>query len=140
MGGGKYIASEHQEQGETPMLFLRVFMVEMEDELPAASGCVNALLNTTKSDTLSLKLGDRLDEVFERAAQAVEPPDNEGIAAPDEVQGLVQSWPVRFGATGGTGKDALTADCLKSILLEGKGLFLRGDTGIANEHSGAQVA
>ena len=90
----------------------------MEDELPTAGGRINALLDTAKPDALFLKPGDGLDEVLERSTQAVQPPDNEGIAGADEVQGIIESWPVGFGAAGSISKDALTAGFLKSILLE----------------------
>ena len=41
---------------------------DMEDEFAAAGGRINALSDTAKADTALLKLGDGIDEVFERPA------------------------------------------------------------------------
>jgi hypothetical protein len=61
---------------------------DMENEFPAARCGVNLLGQALKADLPAIKLGYPLDEIFERAAKPVKPPDDEGIPRPDVVEGL----------------------------------------------------
>jgi hypothetical protein len=61
----------------------------MKDELAAAGGCVNGLLDTTKSDAAFLELSDGFDEVLEGATEAVKAPNNKHIASANEAQGFL---------------------------------------------------
>ena len=55
---------------------------DMENEFPAAGG-IDLLGQALKADLAAMQLGDPLDEVFERAAKPVQPPDDKRIPFPD---------------------------------------------------------
>jgi hypothetical protein len=63
---------------------------DMEDELAAAGGRVDRLLQAAEADLVRLEGGDRLNEVLERASEAIELPDDESIARAEEGEG--GSW------------------------------------------------
>src|SRR3954462_15731980 len=73
--------------GQVP-LELRQRAEDVEDELAAAGGRVDRLLEAAEPDLPGLEGGDRLDEVRERAPQAIEFPDGEGIPRSEEGDGL----------------------------------------------------
>src|SRR5688500_10139439 len=56
---------------------------DMENEFPAAGGGIDLLGQALKADLMTMQLGDPLDEVFERAAKPVKPPDDKRIPLPD---------------------------------------------------------
>ena len=55
---------------------------DVEDELAAGGGGVDLLGEALKADPALRQGGDDLDQVLERAAEAVEAPDNQGIPFP----------------------------------------------------------
>ena len=54
----------------------------MENEFPTARRGINLFSQTLKANLPAVKLGDPLNEVFEGAAKAVKPPDDQGIPFP----------------------------------------------------------
>lgn len=72
----------------------------MEDELPAAGRRVDRLLETAEADPLRLQVGDRLDQVPQRASEAIQTPDDESIAGAQVTERLIEARPVGFGAAG----------------------------------------
>jgi hypothetical protein len=57
---------------------------DMEDEFPAACGGINLLGEAFKATIPAIQFGNAFNEVFEGAAKAVKPPDNEGILISDK--------------------------------------------------------
>jgi hypothetical protein len=54
---------------------------DMEDELAATGRGVDLLLQGAEANALADKSGDRLDQVWQGAAQPVQPPDDQGVSA-----------------------------------------------------------
>jgi hypothetical protein len=81
----------------------------VKDELAAAGGRVDRLLEAAEPDFPTLQDGDRLDQVLERAPQPVELPDDEGVALPEVVEGGPELRAVALGAGGGLLEDAPAA-------------------------------
>jgi hypothetical protein len=81
----------------------------VEDQLPAGGGDVDRLGNALEPDLTVSKPGDRLDEVPKRAAEAIEAPDDQGVAAADVVERLVEADALCFGTGRGVGEDARAA-------------------------------
>src|SRR4051812_12509126 len=63
-------------------LELRKCAEDMEDELPAAGRGVDLLGGALEADALAVKLRNRLDQVFEGPAEAVQAPHHQGVPAP----------------------------------------------------------
>ena len=53
---------------------------DVEDELAAAGGGVDLLLQGLEADAPLLKQGDGVDEVAQGAAKSIQPPDDQGVA------------------------------------------------------------
>jgi hypothetical protein len=66
--------------------------------------------------------GDRFDEVLERPAEAVQAPDNKGVAGSHVAQGFVEPFTFGFGSGCGVGEDLGTACLLEGVVLKIKGL------------------
>jgi hypothetical protein len=76
---------------------------DVEDELAAGSGGIDRLLEAAEPDAARSQAGDGVNEVPEGAAEAVEFPDDQGVAGAQLIQDLVEDWPVGAGAAGGLG-------------------------------------
>ena len=72
-----------------------------EDELAARGGGVDRLLKAAEPDPALGQAGDGVDQVPQGAAEAVEFPDDQGIAGPELVQELLKDGAVATGAAGG---------------------------------------
>ena len=59
----------------------------MENEFPATGGGVDVFRQALKANVSVVQISNPLNEVFERSAQPVKPPDNEGITLPYIVAG-----------------------------------------------------
>jgi len=57
----------------------------MKDELPPTGGGINIFRNTFKPYLPVIETGDSFNEVFQRPAEAIKPPDNEGIPQGDRI-------------------------------------------------------
>jgi hypothetical protein len=75
--------------------------------------------------------GDGVDQVPQRAAEAVQLPDHEGVARADLVQELGEGGPVGAGAAGGLGEHPPAAGQLRGVDLELWLLVGGGDPGVA---------
>ena len=91
---------------------------DVEDELPAAGGRVDRLLQAAEADLPRLEGGDRLDQVLERAPQPVELPDDEGVAGPEEGDRFGQSDAFVLDTAGDVGEELPAAGLLERVLLE----------------------
>jgi hypothetical protein len=90
---------------------------DVEDELAAGGGGVDRLLQTAEPDATVGESGDGVDQMPEGAAEAVEFPDDQGIAGAQLVQKLLQTGSVAAGAAGGLGEDPVAAGALRGVHL-----------------------
>ena len=104
---------------------------DMEDELAAGGGGVDRLLQAAESDAAVGQAGDGVDQVAEGAAEAVQFPDDQGVAGPQLVQELLEGGSVGAGAAGGLGEHPVAAGALEGVDLEVGLLVGGGDAGIA---------
>jgi hypothetical protein len=81
--------------------------------------------------------GDGVDQVAEAAAEAVQPPDHEGVAGAELFQGPVQRGALGEGAGHGVEVDpaGLDAGGLEGVALEVGVLVGGGDPPVANVHA-----
>src|SRR5208337_854721 len=107
---------------------------DVEDQLPAAGGRVDALLEASEADLPFLEMSHGLDEVPDAAAQAVELPDDEGVTLPEVCEGLIESRPCGTGTTGLVGEEPLAAGAIQGVGLEIEALLEGGDACIADQH------
>jgi hypothetical protein len=108
---------------------------DVKDELAARRSGVDRFLEATEPNTAVGQAGDGVDQVPQRAAEAVEFPDDQGIAGPQLVQHLLESGPVGAGAAGGLGEHPVAAGTLQGVDLELRLLVGGGDASIAEQVS-----
>jgi hypothetical protein len=96
---------------------------DVEDGLPAWRGGVDVLGQALEANAAPVQVGQRVDEVPQRPAQAVEPPDDNGVTFPELLQGRGQTGTVRFGTRGRIGAGMRTAGLFQRVELQVKGLF-----------------
>ena len=107
----------------------------MEDELAAGGGGVDRLLERPEPDAALGQAGDGVDQMAQGAAEAVEFPDDQGVAGPELVEDLGEDGPVGAGAAGRLGEHPVAAGGLEGVDLELWLLVGGGDAGIAEEVS-----
>ena len=103
--------------------------------LPPGRGGVDLLGQALEADPPLGQGGHHLDQVLERAAQAIEPPDDEGVPFPEIGEDVLQDGPLGLRATGRFLVDLAAAGLLQRIELQVEGLFPGRDPGIANIHA-----
>jgi hypothetical protein len=86
--------------------------------LPAGGGGVDRLLQAPEPDAAVGEAGDGVDQVPQGAAEAVEFPDDQGVAGPQLVQELGEGGAVAAGAAGGLGEDPVAAGSREGVDLE----------------------
>jgi hypothetical protein len=74
---------------------------DVEDQLPAGGGGVDPLGQALEPNALLGQAGNGVDQVAEAAAEAVEPPDHEGVAGAELFESPVEAGAFRQGAGGG---------------------------------------
>jgi hypothetical protein len=74
-----------------------------------------------------------VDQVPQGAAQAVELPDDQGVAGAELIKELLEGWAVGAGTAGGLGEHPVAAAELQGVDLERWVLFDGGDAGIAEQ-------
>jgi len=67
---------------------------DMKYELPGGRGCVNPFLEADQIDLSSLEAVDGFQKFLERAPQAIESDDGEGVVGPGLIKQGCQTWPV----------------------------------------------
>src|SRR4051794_37129692 len=97
----------------------------MEDELPATGGGVDLLLYRAEANAPVDESGDRLDQVWQRAAETVQSPHHQGVACSKMGERLGETRPVRDGAGCRVGVELLTTGDSERVLLQGEGLIKR---------------
>lgn len=81
-----------------------------------------------------VQAGDSIDEMFEGAAEAIQLPDDEGVALPCVGQSFGQAAPVIFGTARRVMENTFTPSLLQRILLEVHILVGRRDPRVAYAH------
>jgi hypothetical protein len=97
-----------------------------------------AFLQAAEPDPAFGQAGDGVDQVPEGAAEAVELPDDQGVAGAQLVQDLGEGGPVAAGATGRLDKHSIAAGTLQGVDLELRVLVGGGDAGIAKQMTHAR--
>jgi hypothetical protein len=69
----------------------------VEDELAAGGGGVDRLLEAAEPDAALGQAGDGVDQVAQGAAEAVQFPDDQGVAGSELVKDLGEGGPVGAG-------------------------------------------
>jgi hypothetical protein len=105
--------------------------------LPPGGGGVDRLLEAAESDARVGQPGDGVDQVPQGAAEAVQFPDDQGVAGPELVQHLLEGGAVGPGAAGGLGEHSIAAGGSEGVDLELGLLVGGGDAGIAEQMSHA---
>ena len=115
-------------------LELRQAREDVKHQPAAGSRRVDGLGERAKSDAALLQVLDGLDELPDRAGEAIQLPDDQGVAAAHEVKRGLELGPVALSAGSLLGEGLLAAAALEGVELERGVLILRGDAGVADEH------
>jgi hypothetical protein len=91
---------------------------DVEDELAPGGGGVDGLLQAAEPDAAVGEAGDGVDQVPQGAAEAVQFPDNQGVARAQLVQDLFEDWAVGAGAAGGLGEHPVAAGAFQGVDLK----------------------
>jgi hypothetical protein len=84
-------------------------------------------------DAALSQAGDDVDQMTQGAAEAVEFPDDQGVAGPQLVEDLLEGGSVGAGAAGGLGEHPVAAGRREGVDLELGVLVGGGDAGIAEQ-------
>ena len=128
-GGGAFtdeVALELRQSGE-----------HVKDKSAAGGGGVDRLLEAAEPDATISQAGDGVDQMAQGAAEAVQFPDDEGVARTQLVQELLEGGPVGAGAAGRFGEHSVAAGALQGVDLELGVLVGGGDAGVAEQVSHA---
>lgn len=98
---------------------------DVKDQFAAGRGRVQRLVQGEQPDPPVLELGHEVEEMAQGATEPVEAPDDEGVAAASEAQGLLKPGSVGTGAAGSVREDALAASAFQGLLLQGERLVGR---------------
>jgi hypothetical protein len=104
---------------------------DVEDEFAAGGGGVDRLLEAAEPDAAVGEAGDGVDQVPQGAAEAVEFPDDQGVARRRLVQDLLEDGAVAAGAIGGLGEHPAAASRREGVDLALGLLVAGGDAGTA---------
>jgi hypothetical protein len=96
---------------------------------------IKLLRQALEGDPLALQPGDQIDQIFQRAPQPVQAPDDQRIARTEMIERLRQSSPLRLGPAHGIGEDAGAASNCERILLQIQRLVLGRDSCVARGYA-----
>lgn len=108
----------------------------MKDEFATGRSGIEILPQAPEADAMGGEVPHRFHQVGQRASQTVELPDDQHIPGSAVVQGVGESWPLRLGAAGDIGEQALASAGQKGIFLEVEILLGGGNSGISDQHDG----
>jgi hypothetical protein len=108
---------------------------DVEDELAARSGGVDLLLEAAEPDFAVGQAGDGVDQVPQGPAEAVEFPDDQGVAGSQLVEHLGEGGAVGAGAAGRLGEHPVAAGGREGVDLKLRVLVGGGDAGVAEQVS-----
>ncbi len=101
---------------------------------PPAGAGVDVLLQAAQSHLGGFETFHQLDEVLERAAQTVQPPNDDGITGTQYVHERGQTDAIRLGAAHRILENALASCSLQSIPLQVEVLVISRYPSVANQH------
>ena len=106
---------------------------EMEDEPSSGGTCVETLGERANADAACGQILDEADQMHQRAAEAIEPPDDQGIAGLKYSQSGIEAG-TRMLGTGNPPilKDRCAARTTERIVLQVEVLLVRRDAGVTN--------
>ena len=105
---------------------------QVEDQATARCRGVGVFGDGPEADTFGFKLGDNLEQVLHRSAQAVELPDGEGVAVSSIARGFSQPRPIGFHTRCLVFEQLLAARLTQSVELQRRILVAGGDPCVAN--------
>jgi hypothetical protein len=108
---------------------------DMEHQLAAGGGGVDCLLEAADPTPRSARPVTVSTRCRSEPAEAVEFPDDQGVAGAELVQELLEGEPVAAGAAGGLGEHPIAAGTLQGVDLKLRLLVGGGDAGIAEQMS-----
>src|SRR5579859_2817525 len=106
----------------------------MKNQFATWGSRVDVLGQADKVNVTGLELIEGVDEVFERATQTVELPDDQRITWPRKREGFRQPLALELGASALVEEELLTAGLFERIDLEGFVLLMFGNAYIADFH------
>jgi hypothetical protein len=107
----------------------------MKLELAARSGRIDGFGDALESDPLGLQLGHQLDQVLERSAQPVEPPDGQHVARSESIVHTLQARALHLVLTDRVLDDLLAPGPHQDVALQVKILLRRRNSRIADDHT-----
>jgi hypothetical protein len=96
-----------------------------EDEFAAGGSGLGGLLEAAEADAAVGQAGDGVDQMPQGAAEALQSPDDQGVAGAELVKKLAVGGAVAAGAAGSLGERPVAADALEGVDLE-LGLLVGG--------------
>ena len=99
-------------------------------------GGVDPIRQGPEADPVAVELFGEVDEVLHGAAEAVEFPDDKGVAVTEMLERFRESRAVGAGAADRVVEDAFAAGSEEGLVLQGGVLVGGGDAGVADEHEG----
>lgn len=107
----------------------------VEDQPPAGSFGIDGLGQRTEAAAHLPEPGNQADKVAERPAQPVKPPDHQNVTRLQRRQGPAEARTVAAGPRDALVlKYPLTARRAQRIELQGRGLVVGRDAGVADQH------
>ena len=107
----------------------------MEDQFPTAGCRIHAFLQTLKPNLARGERIDRFDQMFERSAEPVQFPNDQGIPLACIFQSLGQAFARIDGTAGDIAENLFAAVLLESVFLQVRILVGGGNPSIANPHT-----
>ena len=124
----------HRAVADQIALKLRQRGEDVKLELAHGTGGVDAFVQAAEPDLALLQIFHLLYKVLERAPQAIQAPDDQGVAGAHEGESRLQARSLGLGAAHLVGEDLRAAGLLERVGLEIEILFAGGDAGVAYEH------
>ena len=95
----------------------------MENEFASRGGGIDVLGQATEPDPLSFKRVDRVDQMTQRPAKPIDPPDNNSVTGANLIKQTVKFGPSIKSTRGGIGEDLQTARTGESVRLKLRALI-----------------
>jgi hypothetical protein len=106
---------------------------DMEDQPAARRGRVDALLQRDKPDAALGQHRDRVDQMTQRATEAIQPPHDQRVAFAQVVKQPRELGPLVQRATRGVAEDPQTASGGQRVVLQAELLLARRDPCVAQQ-------
>lgn len=115
------------------VLELRHCAQDREGQLSRAAAGVDGLMDALERDTLAAEFVEQLEQVGQRAGEAVKPADHDGVAIADKLEHFHQPGACPTGAAGLILKDAFAAVSREFVHLDIEALVRGADARIADD-------